>query len=276
VDVHGELEMLGSVDEWQASSHQTLCNAEPEALFDGVFATRYRVLHGVLWKAMLRLHGTLATIKELDAFPFDDVYAPGDMEFWRLTYMNSVDAAILQLHKLVNDTGPDIHSLRSFKNEIVKGSWKNPAMKDLLVKTLDERRFDPRAEAIAKMVDRIRDNYVGHLVIDKNTGIPELEKISVNLDDLQKLFKAAHGLFGAISFGASYATLGGDLIPSTINGKRSRSCLQRVMDAVLRDSDFVNQPERRAPYWEMDKICMTRDQLRTMNDLRKRIGLPEV
>jgi len=84
----------------------------------------------VLWEAMLRLHGTLATLKELGAFPFDDVYPPSEMEFWWLTYMNSVDAVILQLHKLVNDTGPDIHTLRSFKNEIVKGPWKQPAMKD--------------------------------------------------------------------------------------------------------------------------------------------------
>lgn len=276
MDVHGELELLESVDEWQASSHPTLSDAEPEALFDGAFATRYRTLHRLFWGAMLHLHATLATIKELDAFPFDHVYAPGEMEFWRLTYMNFVDAAILQLHKLVNDSGPDIHSLRSFKNVIVEGPWKNPAMMDLLLKTLGERRFDPRAEAIAKQVDQIRDNYVAHLVIDKNTGIPKLDKVSVNLDDLQKLFKATYGLFGAISFGASYATLVGDLMPSMINGKRSRSCLQTVLDAVLRDSHFVNQPERRAWYWETDKMCMRPDQLRRMNELRKRIGLPEV
>lgn len=276
MDVRGELELLASVDDWQASSHPTLCNMDPDALFDTVFATRYKKLHGVLWGAMQRLHGTLETIKELDAFPFQDVYPPEDMEFWRITYMNSVDAAILQLHKLVNDSGQDVHSLRSFKAEIVKAPWKDQAMKDLLAKTLSERKFDPMANVIAKRVEQIRNHDVGHLLIDQSTADRKLANVSVNLEDLKKLYKAAHGLFGALSFGASYATLGGDLMPSTINGKRSRTCLQRVLDAVLKDNDFVNQPERRAVYWEMDKMYMNPDRLRRMNELRKWIGLSEV
>jgi hypothetical protein len=269
-------DLLGSVDKWQASSHPILSNTSPEDLFDAEFAARYRTLHDMLWTSIRRLHGTLATIKEVDAFPFQDVYSAENMEFWRLVVINFVDVAILKLHALVNDTGADVHSLRSFKNEIVKGPWKTPAMKDLLIQTLAERKFDPAVDAIAKRVDQIRDHYVAHQVIDKGTASPKVASVSVNFDDLQRLFDAAHGLFGAISFGASYGTLGGDLMPSTIGGKRSRTCLDSVLDAVLRDSDFVNQPERRAEYWQMDRQFMNPERLRRMNVLRKRVGLPEV
>jgi hypothetical protein len=275
MDLRDYFELQTTVEDWQACSHPILCEMGPDALFGSSFTERYKCLHELLWGIMQRLHGTLETIKELESFPFLEIYNSNDMEFWRLTYMNSVDAAILLLHKLVNDSGTDVVSLRSFKNEIVKTDWLDLEMKKLFVTTLFERKFDPMANAIAKRVEIIRNHDVGHLLVDQITGGRKLENISLKLEDLQKLFKAAHRLFGAISFGSGYATLGGDLMPSTINGKRKQSCLRRVLDALLRASDFVNQPELRSPYWEMQRKYMSPQRLQVMNELRKRVGLPE-
>ena len=97
----------------------------------------------------------------------------------------------------------------------------------------------------------------------------------VSLDELWRMFRAAHSLFGSLSFGSAYVTLIGDLMPSTVGGQPTRTCLDEVLDAVLRQSYFVTQPERRAQWWAEDRKRKRPEVIQVMNDLRKRIGLPE-
>src|SRR4051812_26903668 len=127
-----DLDLLTNLDAWQASSHPVLCEMNPDALFYPPFAKRYMSLHNILWESMLRLHGTLEIIKEMKSFAFDELYYSNDMEFWRLTFMNSIEMAIVIFHKLINDSGQEVHSLRSFKNEILRTDWRDPSLKALL------------------------------------------------------------------------------------------------------------------------------------------------
>jgi hypothetical protein len=268
-------ELLDQLDRWQAVSHPLLTNRKPEELFDADFAQRYSRLQSNLWLRIARLHGTLLTLEELSEFPFQYLYVPGDMEFWKLTFLNFFDVAILKLHGLVNDSGFETLTLNSFRSEIIKAPWRCQDARNLLRQTLEERSFDGLIKSIAKRVDVIRDGHIAHSLIDKQSGNPKEIPGTVTIKEVRQLFDAAHRLFGALSFGSGYGTLAGDLMPCTVGGKPKRTCLERVLDAVLRDSDFVNRPERRKTWWEMDRAHMNPDTLRAMNDLRKRVGLPE-
>ena len=61
-------------------------------------------------------------------------------------------------------------------------------------------------------------------VFDKESGGFYEELAGVSLDELHQLFDATHSMFGALSFGAAYDTLAGDLTPAAVGGKPTRPC----------------------------------------------------
>jgi len=253
-----KLDFLSELEKWQACSHPRLANCQAEELFHTDFVQRYRRLHRDLWSRITRVQGTLYTIEQLHDYPIDYHYALEAMQFWRLVFQNFLEIAIVMLHGLVNDTGSDVHSLNSFRSEIIKAPWLHDENRDLLTQTLRERKFDAMVESIATRVDRIRDNHLAHRLVDKQTGSPKEALVGVSLEELRQLFDAAHSLFGALSFGSAYVTLAGDLMPASVAGKPVRTCLEGVLDAVLRDSHFVNWPERRAQWWPEDRKFIPR------------------
>src|SRR5438128_1729466 len=117
------MDYLLNLENWQAASHPELAELKPIKLFGADFVERYQRLHNDLWQRIIRLHGTVHTLEQLQEFPFDYLYAPNDMEFWRLVVENFLDTASLMLHGLVNDAGDDVHSLLSFRDAIVQGNW---------------------------------------------------------------------------------------------------------------------------------------------------------
>jgi hypothetical protein len=178
------------------------------------------------------------------------------------------------MYGIVNDnSGKDTHTLHKFQNTITQ--WLREDSRDLFKQTWRGRRFDQAAESIKNRVDEIRINWTAHRLIDKGTGNPTTALAAVSLEELRQLYDYIHALFGALSFGSTYSTLAGDLIPGTIGGRPIRTCLDSVLDAILRDNEFVNRPEGEAQIWpEMRKYLPT-ETLRAMNKLRERIGLPE-
>lgn len=261
-----------NLQRWQAASHPELAERKPEELFEPEFAERYKRLHNDLWQRMVRLHGTIHALETMADFPFDYLYGPNDMEFWRLVGQNFVEMTFVLLHGLVNDKGGDAHTLFKFRDQIVKLTWLDARMRELFIQTLRDNKFDSRAESVVKRIKPIRD-HIAHRLRDKQTGDLEDQLVGVSLRELKQLFVAGHSLFGALSFGSAYVTLSGDLMPGTIGGKPTRTCLDGVLDAVIRNSELVNRPERESQWWQGIRKHMPPEELRTMNKLRKRVGL---
>jgi len=269
------MEVLEALDTWQAYSHPELSECKPEELFSTGFAAQYRFLHKDIWERIVRLNGTILSLETLREFPFHLVYAPGNMEFWRLVFSNFYEVTCLNLHGLSGDAGNDVHSIPSFKKTIVSAQWIDPRAKELLLETLKERRFDSDVRAVAGRVTALRNNRIAHRLIDKENGGFKGDKVGVTLKELRALFNAVHAQFGAVSFGSAYVTLAGDMMPGRVQGKPARSCLDGVLDSVLRGSGIVNQPERHGQWWSDLRKCRSPEELRVMNELRQRVGLPE-
>jgi hypothetical protein len=111
--------------------------------------------------------------------------------------------------------------------------------------------------------------------MDRGSGQLDEQVAGISLDELRQLFDATHLVFGALSFGAVFITLVGDLTPTTIGGKPQPTCLDTVLMAVLREISFVYMPERHGKWWPMHRSYMNTDELQTLNDLRRQLGLPE-
>ncbi len=264
-------EYFVDLGKWQAASHPDLANSKPEELFPPEFAEKYRLQHNHLWSRITRIHGTLLTVTELEGFPFDHIYGPYEGQFWQLVSVNFLEMACLMLHALVSDEGPDVLSLISFANHINTAPWCSNEKLELLRNTLRERKFDASVRDIKDRVKMLRDTSIAHALV----GEPSETPTSVTLRELWELFHATHTLFGAITFGGVFATLAGDLMPTKTNGQERRTSLQKILDLVLRESGFVTRPERRARWWESERQMMAAADLKLMNEMRKRVGLPE-
>ena len=268
------MDNLNNPEKWEATSHPDLCELKPDGLFQPKFAERYIHLHNDLWQRLVRLHGTIHTLEQLKHVPFNYLYCVDNMEFWYLAKYNFFGMAIVSLHSLVNDQASDSHTIPKFKNEIATGPWLDQGMRDLFRQTLRERKFNGHVRSIAERVGDVRHNLV-HRLIDTQTGYPKEDIAEEILRDLRELLDATHAMFGALSFGSAYATLAGDLIPGTIGGIPTRTCLDEVLDAVIRNSYFVNEPELKQLWWADLRKRKAPEELKILNELRKRVGLPE-
>jgi hypothetical protein len=52
-----------------------------------------------------------------------------------------------------------------------------------------------------------------------------------------------------------------------------RSDIERILDLIIADSSFVNQPEEHKAYWDAMREAMDDEQIKIMNHYRQRIGL---
>jgi hypothetical protein len=233
------VDLLHDLEKWQAASKSELVNFTPAKLFEQKFAKRYQLLHSKLWRRICRAHGTLYTLEQLEAFPyFEYLYPPNRMEFWKLVVYNFFDTMILMLSGLVSDAGGDAHTLLSFKNDIAQGPWLDQSKRDLFKRTLRSAKFDAGVQSLTKRVRKVRDHHIAHELIDKQSGNVKEVLAGIKVRELRRLFDAAHSLFAALSFGTAYITLVGDLTPTTVGGMPTPTCLDQVLDAVLRDSYF--------------------------------------
>lgn len=268
-------DLLSQLELWQAYSSPVLGEVDASELFENEFAQRYCALHYDLYMRIVHLHGTIRTLEELEGFPLEYIYPPHGMEFWRLVISNFLDVTIIHLFGLLKDNGKDSHTLARFRGTIINAPWIDAGKKEEFVKVLHDRQFQPLERSLADTVSRLRNKHVAHALLDTD-GTKRLPPDSgISLTQIRRLFNATHLLFGALSFGGAFATLAGDLIPSTIGGKQTRSCLATVLDAVVNNSDFVHEPENDA-YWALVKPHKDPAELKVLNSLRARLGLPSV
>ncbi len=187
-----KIDLLHDLERWQACSHSVLAARRPNELFEASFVERYARLQEDLWYRIIRVHGTISTLERLRKFPFAMLYGTGEMEFWRLVVENFIDTAVLVLHSLLNDTGDRVHTLLTFRADIVKGPWLRAEDRELLIDTLRERKFDPIIDSIAARVRTIRHSRIAHRLVDPSSGQLDGQGVGVSLDELRQLFDATH------------------------------------------------------------------------------------
>ncbi len=268
-------DLYKDLSKWQAYSHPHLANKDVEELLLPDDAKRYKAMHDNLWYRLIHVHESIVALETLQKVANGGLH--GTEEFWDLVRMNFGGMAIVMLNALLSDSGTDSLTIRRLGNLLkTKGGfkWQDEEARDMLTRELKERRFDAHLKELAEHVKQIRNSVIAHVLIDPQTALPKDVMPEITLAELRKLYDATQLLFGAITLGGSRLTLSGDFIPAVSNGQRVPNPLDRVLDAVLKDNDWVNMPERHPDRWYWIRKCKPETVAR-VNELRKRIGLPE-
>ncbi len=239
---------------------------KPEALAEH----RDAMLHFHL--ALTGVHTDLFFVQKLVDFPLT-LFAPFESGFFLVRVVhNFMQAAVLGITRMATDSGGDCRTLRQFKN-FMAHAVKNE-FSDEYRQQIKRAQFDDRTTELLAKAKTIRDTQIAHTVVSRaevtRQDVLTLGELKTLRDELTKLFEVA-------SFETEYRYLLMSYDPTVQHpaGTDSRSDIDKILDAIARDSGVLALPEEEPEAWPIRRRHWAGRMLDDFNRYRQRLGLPE-
>jgi len=128
---------------------------------------------------------------------------------------------------------------------------------------------------IKQLIERItelRNKVIAHSVIDTLTNYtPQIT--SINIKELRQVFDSTIGLFESCSFGSQFFT--SFYVPNPDDKHPKTDDIIKILDLIIKNSSWLNSPERNAPFWNDIKKHKSTEYLEELNKWRRKYGLGE-
>jgi hypothetical protein len=169
---------------------------------------------------------------------------------------------------MVNDRGSDAHTLPRFKNNV--RNWLRDSEREEFNRILEKYKFDQTTKNILANIGSIRKKVLAHRLFDNHNIFSDPGGITVS--EIRHANNDVENLFNACSFGKEYDTT---LYPTgTCGGKPIEKDIDRLLDLVIKNSNWLNQPELMKEHWPDIRQGLSEEQLRALNTCRERFCLP--
>ena len=90
--------------------------------------------------------------------------------------------------------------------------------------------------------------------------------------EVRRIYDATENIFRSCSFGTEYVCT---LYPEgTCGGKPIEKDIDCLLDLIVKDSDWLNEPERNPSVWQYIKPKHTQEEISELNKYRQKFGLP--
>jgi len=254
----------------QVMSAQYLIAKKPEEVFVPDFLPAYTQLHQDIWFRLIRIDANLQILETIARFPLRHLYAPQNNIFWTMVFWNFVHMSVILMHSLVSDQKKNAHTLPKFRNTVLN-HLRTDSLKFAYRKRLSQTRLDKQLDPIRKKIIRMRHKVIAHRFLDTQGHLeaPHIEGVSVS--ELRKVFEDIKRLFEACSFGCEYFT---SLYPPAIPGHEPpEKDIEQILNLIVKNSSWLNQPERRAPFWQHIKPYKPIENIEELNKWRTKFGL---
>lgn len=252
-------------------SAQHLTAKNPEEVFVNDFLPTYTQLHQDIWFRLIHVDANLQILETIGRFPLHHLYAPRDNIFWTMVFWNFVHMSVILLHGLVSDETKDAHTLLKFRNTVLKHLRTN-SFKLAYRERLNQTKLDKKLTPIRKKITSMRHEVVAHRFLDTQGRLesPHIEGVSIS--ELRKVFDDIKRLFEACCFGCEYFTT--LYPPATVGGKPVKKDIEELLELIIKNSYWLNQPERRAPFWQQIKPHKPIENIEELNKWRTKFNLP--
>ncbi|GAH36879.1 unnamed protein product, partial [marine sediment metagenome] len=193
--------------------------------------------------------------------------------FWAMVYWNFLYMSIAFLHSLTTDKGEQKHTLLRFKNRLLK-EWVNESEKERYCEKLKTAKLDKNLQGIRSKITEMRDKVITHRFLNHKDvlGVKDVEGLTVS--EIRKVYNDTEKLFRACSFGTEYITT--LYLDGTCGGKPIEKDIDKLLDLIVKDSYWLNEPERKKDFWPAIRQTKSQAEITELNEFRKRFGLPEV
>lgn len=244
---------------------------KPEEVFTPEFLPAYTQLHQDIWRRLIHADANLQILETIVRFPLRHLYAPQNNIFWPMVFWNFVHMSVILLHSLVSDKTKGAHTLLNFKS-IVREHLLTDSLKTAYRRKLRETKLAKQLEPTRKKIASMRHKVIAHRFRDDQGHLKPPHVEGVSLSELRKVFEDIKRLFEACCFGSEYFTT---LYPPAVLGhKPPEKDIEQILDLIVKNSYWLNQPERRAPFWDIQKRYKSPEDIEELNKWRAKFGLP--
>lgn len=256
-----------------ASTMNTLSSEDfnmkkPEEVIKPEFLETYKALHSNIWRRLILVHTNIIILERIEKFPFQHFYAPHENIFWTMVYWNYLYLSILFIYGLVDDTGPDTNTIPQLKRKLWKEGWFKVEHEEYR-QALKKADLHRDVKKIREKLELMRNKVVAHQLLRSVTNI---KVPGVSLLEIRKVYDETEKLFRMFSFGSDYLTT--FYIPGVVGGKPIVKDIDELFDLIVKNSYWLNQPERRAPFWDIQKRYKSPEDIEELNKWRAKFGLP--
>jgi len=194
--------------------------------------------------------------------------------FWRLLFESMFETNVMILWRLV-DPKKSTLSMRIIRDHI-RDNLRNDDLKNEFDALMEKSNYDYSIEKIHHKISILRHNRFGHLqrkwIIKE--GASFINDDYLPFSNLKEYGNAIGNLFKLLCFNHKRMLTLLDYYPNVKHpsGTDSRSDIEELIDLVIENSPFVNMPENQPDYWPINKKGLTKEEIKQMNDYRKRVG----
>lgn len=253
-----------------ASPQQEITEKSPQDVLKPEYLEAYEILHKDIWDRLIRVNTSLTILEQIQNFPFHHFYAPHENIFWTMVRWNFLYISIVFLYSLTTDKGDKKHTLNRFANRIL-ADWIKHTDKPRYQKRLKNTKLDKNLRTIHAKIAEMRNKVIAHRFLDSDHACV-IDVEGVTLAELRQAYDAVEKLFRACSFGTQYISnlyTGG-----TVGGKPVEKDIDNLLDLIVKDSYWLNEPERKKDFWPAIKQHTDPQEVDELNLWRKKFGLP--
>jgi hypothetical protein len=247
-----------------------LTDKRPEDVLKPEYLQPYQALHKDIWDRLTHVNTSITILETLEDFPFDNLYAPHENIFWTMVYWNFLYISVIFLHTLTTDQGDQKHTLTRFSRRILN-DWINNCYKSEYQKCLKNAKLDKNLSTIRAKISQMRHKVIAHRLFDSaRAHLIDVE--GVTLAEVRQAYQDVEPLFRACSFGTQYVSnlyTGG-----TVGGKPVKKDIQHILDLIVKNSHWLNQPEHYGDYWAATRQHMDPQEIEELNKWRAKFNLP--
>jgi len=245
----------------------TISNKKPEDVLKPEFLEKYKVLHKDIWFRLSQINTTIIILEKVLQSPLQ-YFPQSETIFWNTVCWNFVRVSEVLIHAMVNDRGSDTHTLPRFKNNV--RNWLKDSEREEFDRILKEYKFDQITKDILVKIADIRNKVLAHCTFDDHNIFSDPGGITVS--EIRRAYNAIENIFRACSFGVEYDnTL---YATGTSGGKPIEKDIDKLLDLVVKNSSWLNQPEFMKEHWPDIRRDLSEEQLQELNTWRDKFGLP--
>lgn len=256
--------------EESAKQSMDINDKKPEDVLKPEFVQQYKELHEDIWHQLVETNTTITILEKIQSFPFHHFYSPNENVFWNMVYWNFTYTLVVLMYALVNDERKDRLTILKFRDFLSK-DW---------LKDNEKQEFYKRAgkfnsaniKQVCDKIDVMRHKIIAHRIMNPDCTLPEVT--GVTLLEIKKIFKEIETLFQACCFGSEYIT--SLYLNGTCGGKPIERDIDHILDLIVKDSYWLNKPERRPLAWDTIKKTKSSEEILELNQWRKKFGMIEV
>lgn len=252
-----------------------LREVRPADAIESSWLEEYERRMNPLWQDLRLLNSNLYVLQKVSKFPIHLFTEPLRGNFLDIVAVNLSSMCAMSIWRLWLDPDRDRRSLtlKRFSEDV--GKHLRPKYRQEFNTASANLKWD---ECALERVEKFRHKRMAHYDSKCNLS-PELRrKLWLSLPGLTNLRDTLNRMFEILCFGCERSVLHIAYDPKVQHPRDMdpRSDVEVILDNIARNSPLLNMPEEQPQAWPFSRERLPEDDLRALNEYRRKFELPEV